>query len=54
MQRIALKAPYLIFVGDEARVTYAKTGRGIVDWRRDACAGSTWAMTCPPTLGLRA
>ncbi|MHA7816952.1 MAG: DUF1611 domain-containing protein [Pseudohaliea sp.] len=39
MQRIALNTPYLIFVGDETRVTYAKTGRGIVDWRREHCAG---------------
>jgi len=52
MQRIALKAPYLIFVGDEARVTYAKTGRGIVDWRRDACAGQLQLAPEACDLGL--
>ncbi len=52
MQRIALKAPYLIFVGDEARVTYAKTGRGIVDWRRDACAGQLRLAPEACDLGL--
>lgn len=39
MHTIELKTPYLIFLGDESRATYAKTGRGIVDWRRDLCVG---------------
>jgi uncharacterized NAD-dependent epimerase/dehydratase family protein len=39
MHSINLRTPYLIFVGDETRRTYAKTGQGIVDWRRDHCAG---------------
>ena len=39
MPTLALRTPFLIFVGDEARVTYAKTGRGIVDWREEHCAG---------------
>jgi len=39
MQTLTLRTPYLIFVGDEARVTYAKTGRGIADWRPELCAG---------------
>ncbi|HEX5787119.1 MAG TPA: DUF1611 domain-containing protein [Woeseiaceae bacterium] len=36
---IVLKQPYLILVGDEGDPTYAKTGLGIVQWRRDAVAG---------------
>ena len=29
MKPIELRAPYLIFVGDEHRPTYAKTGQGL-------------------------
>ncbi|MDP5070773.1 MAG: DUF1611 domain-containing protein [Congregibacter sp.] len=36
---LELRTPYLIFVGDESRPTYAKTGKGIVDWRGELCAG---------------
>ena len=39
MNTIELKAPYLIFVGDETIGTYAKTGFGIVQWRRSLCKG---------------
>ena len=34
MQTIQLKAPYLIFVEDETSDHFAKTGAGIVEWRR--------------------
>ena len=34
-----LKAPYLIFFGDETRPTYAKTGLGLATWRPEACMG---------------
>jgi len=37
--KIVLKQPYLILVGDESDETYAKTGLGIVHWRRDCVAG---------------
>mgnify|MGYP003564587994 FL=1 len=52
MQRIELRPPYLLFVGDEARVTYAKTGRGIVDWRRQHCAGQLRLTAEACDLGL--
>ncbi|KGE04387.1 DUF1611 domain-containing protein [Pseudohaliea rubra] len=52
MQRIELKAPYLVFVGDETRLTYAKTGRGIVDWRRELCAGQLRLTAGACDLGL--
>ena len=39
MKPLALRAPYLIFTGDESRVTYAKTGAGLVHWRRGLCIG---------------
>lgn len=36
---IQLESPYLIHVGDIPDPAYAKTGRGIVQWRRDLVAG---------------
>ncbi|WP_439107858.1 DUF1611 domain-containing protein [Congregibacter sp.] len=36
---LKLRTPYLIFVGDESRTTYAKTGKGVADWRPELCAG---------------
>lgn len=38
-QSLKLRTPYLIFLGDESRPTYAKTGKGIADWRPELCAG---------------
>lgn len=52
MQRIELRKPYLIFVGDEARTNYAKTGRGVVDWRRECCAGQLRLTPGACDLGL--
>jgi uncharacterized NAD-dependent epimerase/dehydratase family protein len=49
---IKLRAPYLIFVGDETRTTYAKTGRGIADWRRELCAGQLRLSPEAADLGL--
>ena len=34
-----LKAPYLIFIGEEEDLAYAKTGQGIVHWRPELVAG---------------
>jgi uncharacterized NAD-dependent epimerase/dehydratase family protein len=53
MHTIELRNPYLVFVGDETRVTYAKTGRGIVDWRRELCAGQLRLSDEACDLGLR-
>ncbi len=36
---VNLKTPYLIFIGDVDNPTYAKTGLGIVEWRRELVAG---------------
>ena len=36
---VNLKTPYLIFIGDVDNPTYAKTGLGIVQWRRELVAG---------------
>ncbi len=34
-----LKKLYLIFVGDESRPVYAKTGSGLAHWEKDSCVG---------------
>ncbi|WP_417449411.1 DUF1611 domain-containing protein [Kordiimonas sp.] len=39
MKTIELRAPYLIFLGSESGLTYAKTGAGLVEWRRELCKG---------------
>jgi uncharacterized NAD-dependent epimerase/dehydratase family protein len=52
MNDIQLRSPYLIFLGDEHRVTYAKTGKGIADWRPELCAGQLRLSTSALDLGL--
>lgn len=49
---LSLRTPYLIFLGDEARPTYAKTGKGIADWRPGLCAGQLRLSGQALDLGL--
>jgi len=49
---LSLRTPYLIFLGDEARPTYAKTGKGIADWRPELCAGQLRLSDTALDLGL--
>ena len=37
--QIDIKSPYLIFLGDEALETHAKTGMGLAHWRPELCVG---------------
>jgi uncharacterized NAD-dependent epimerase/dehydratase family protein len=37
--QVEIKPPYLLFLGDETDITYAKTAAGIAHWRPDACIG---------------
>lgn len=39
MKKIEIKPPYLIFLGSETELTYAKTGAGLVQWRPELCKG---------------
>ena len=36
-----IKRPYLIFIGDAEDEVVAKTGLGILQWRRDDCLAKT-------------
>jgi uncharacterized NAD-dependent epimerase/dehydratase family protein len=44
--------PYLMFLGDVPDQLAAKTAHGIVDWRRDWCAGQLRLPGCQADLGL--
>ncbi|WP_036195219.1 DUF1611 domain-containing protein [Maribacter antarcticus] len=52
MKTIELKAPYLIFIGDETIDGFAKTGFGIVEWRRSLCKGQMNVEGGTVDLGL--
>ena len=39
MTNVHLNTPYLVFIGDINNATYAKTGLGLVQWRRELVAG---------------
>lgn len=52
LKRIVLRKPYLILVGDEGDPTYAKTGLGIVQWRRDDVAGQLRMADAAVDLGV--
>jgi uncharacterized NAD-dependent epimerase/dehydratase family protein len=54
MKTIEFKAPYLIFLGDETRDGFAKTGFGIVEWRRSLCKGQMNLNGGTVDLGLPA
>ena len=49
---VRLVAPYLVFIGDAKDALAAKTGQGIVDWRRDRCLGQLRLPACVANLGL--
>ena len=50
--KIVLRKPYLLLVGDEQDRHYAKTGLGIVHWRREAVAGQLRFSDAAVDLGV--
>lgn len=52
LKRVVLRKPYLILVGDEGDPTYAKTGLGIVQWRRNDVAGQLRMADAAVDLGV--
>jgi uncharacterized NAD-dependent epimerase/dehydratase family protein len=50
--KIVLRKPYLLLVGDESDRHYAKTGLGIVHWRREAVAGQLRFSDAAVDLGV--
>lgn len=49
---VRLAAPYLVFIGDAKDALAAKTGQGIVDWRRERCLAQLRFPGCGVDLGL--
>lgn len=49
---VDMRAPYLILIGDVHDPLYAKTGFGIVQWRRDQVAGQLRFAGCPVDMGV--
>lgn len=49
---IELRPPYLIFVGDQQNPGYAKTGFGLVDWRRELVVGQLRLSDAAIDLGV--
>ena len=47
-----IERPYLLFLGDVPDALAAKTGLGIVDWRRDWCVGQFRLPGCKADAGL--
>jgi uncharacterized NAD-dependent epimerase/dehydratase family protein len=52
LTHVQLKAPYLILIGDVPDPTSAKTGLGIVQWRRERVAGQLRFANCNVDLGV--
>lgn len=47
-----IKAPYLLCLGNETELTFAKTAKGILDWRPEKCTGQIGLDGCTVDLGL--
>jgi len=50
--QVELKTPYLVLIGAEDDPTYAKTGLGIAQWRRQQVAGQMRFPGCSVDLGV--
>lgn len=50
--QIELRQPYVIYIGDVKDVAYAKTGLGLVEWRRDMCFGQLRHSSDCTSLGI--
>ena len=50
--KVELRTPYLVLIGAEDDPTYAKTGLGIVHWRRERVAGQMRFPGCEVDLGV--
>lgn len=47
-----IETPYLVFLGDAKDALAAKTGQGIVDWRRESVVGQQRLPGCAADLGV--
>ena len=49
---VDIASPFVIFLGDVREETYAKTGLGLIQWRRDDCVGQVRLPGCGVDGGL--
>ncbi|MCP3674161.1 MAG: DUF1611 domain-containing protein [Gammaproteobacteria bacterium] len=47
-----IQSPYLLCLGNETELTFAKTAKGILDWRPEKCKGQIGLEGCTVDLGL--
>ncbi|HLF32304.1 MAG TPA: DUF1611 domain-containing protein, partial [Xanthomonadales bacterium] len=52
MKAISFGSPWLIFLGKSHDHLHAKTGYGLVDWRRENCLGQLRYPGCVADLGI--
>jgi len=52
LTQVELRTPYLVLIGAEDDPTYAKTGLGIAQWRRELVAGQMRFPGCSVDLGV--
>ncbi len=52
MRTIEIQSPYLIFTGEATDSTYAKTGLGLLEWRKELCQGQIRLPEGTIDLGL--
>lgn len=52
MDKIKLKTPYLVMLGSEKNVAYAKTGLGLAQWRKEQVLGQLRFPDCEIDLGV--
>ena len=50
---VSFNTPFVIFLGDIGSETYAKTGLGLVEWRRDQCIGQVRLPGAGVDAGVR-
>jgi uncharacterized NAD-dependent epimerase/dehydratase family protein len=52
MKQVTFASPWLIFLGNAVDNLHAKTGHGLVDWRREQCVGQLRFPGCAADLGI--
>ncbi len=52
MKTVSFASPWLIFLGQAPDNLHAKTGHGLVDWRREQCVGQLRFPGCAADLGI--
>lgn len=48
-----IREPFLVYFGDVAHLGYAKTGLGLIEWRREKCIGQLRLPGCTVDGGLK-